>query len=615
MQNVRSPWLTLAMLMVGCLFAWRAEAAAQGDGGEGGATPDVKTETSPVPLMTTRRSPESAEVARGTPVTIEGRNFGHDSRLISLTLGGLEIGHPIVAKDTWLTFAVPNTIGKDKDLRPFPLGEALLRISVKSPLQVEQLAADPLAAGRLHVVADSSEPPKLTGVSPRVGTARDLLKLTLIGSGFPELGRDLSLLVDDVEVPLCFDESKCRAWAQISGHQLVLQGKPDPEHAGMTTLSQLLGVGKHRVALRFGEGEPIEAIELTISGHDAADIRLRALMVGAAILGALVLVVVWGGTYKVGRTEYVIRAFLIDTETESYSLGKLQFFLWSVAALLGYAYLLLSRFMVQGRFELPDVPDGLPGILAISAGTTVGSIGVTKLKGPKGSGTAEPSFSDLVSIGGVVSPERFQFLLWTIVAVGAFLGAALQLDPLQIDTLPQVPPTLLALSGISSAGYLGGKLVRAPGPVITEVMVGSGSLVLTLIGRNLDRFARFEINGKSLSSLLEGKRDDGSPYRAVVLEPETGKDDLAKSMRIVLEKPHPDWVKSSKQPPPLELTIINQDGQRAAYTLDVSADVWRAFVGSPPPAPPESREPPVPGTPPTDNTIHDSSEPDAKEPR
>jgi hypothetical protein len=272
---------------------------------------------------------------------------------------------------------------------------------------------------------------------------------------------------------------------------------------------------------------------------------------------------------------------------------------------------LLSRYLVQGHFELPEVPEGLPGIIGISAVTTAGSIGITAARGPKGAGTAEPSFSDLVSVGGVVSPERFQFLLWTLVAIFAFLAAALQLDPLQIDTLPKLPERLLELSGISAAGYLGGKLVRKPGPVISEVLIKSGSLVLTIMGRNLDRFARFEINGQSISKLLPAGSADESPYRAVVLEPEGGEraSTFAKSLQIALQKPDPTWLASSKQPPELELAVINQDGQRAAYQLDLDLDIWQNFVGAPAKTLPAGA--PV-GTPPSDNTSHDTVEGEEK---
>ncbi|MGE4056803.1 MAG: hypothetical protein AB7F99_18585, partial [Vicinamibacterales bacterium] len=39
----------------------------------------------------------------------------------------------------------------------------------------------------------------------------------------------------------------------------------------------------------------------------------------------------------------------LDFETDTYSLSKLQFYLWTFAALFAYSYLVISRLMVQGR--------------------------------------------------------------------------------------------------------------------------------------------------------------------------------------------------------------------------------------------------------------------------
>jgi hypothetical protein len=611
-----STWLRLATLLVCCLLTAHAGAAGGGGAGSGGG-PGVSasdggggaSNTADGPVMPLMQKASTTNVVRGSPVTISGVGFGEDEKLISLTLDSFAIGNPIVAHDNSFTFVVPETVGDDKEhQRPLPLGPALLRVSIESPLHVQRMAADPYGVGLLHVRPDTADTVTLSGLSPAVVTARNFDKLTLIGDGFPEGGRDLALLVDGVELPLHYVKGttvakKGEVLAEISSHQLKLSSK-----AGEGNVTKLFGVGQHKLALRMGEAGATEALELTITELDSNDIRTRALGLSAVLLAAILALAMAGGSYTVGRTRYVVRAFLIDTETESYSLGKLQFFLWTVAALVGYCYLLLSRYLVQGQFELPDIPEGLPAIIGISAITTAGSIGITAARGPKGAGTAEPSFSDLVSVGGVVSPERFQFLLWTMVAVFAFLAAALQLDPLQIDTLPKIPERLLELSGISSAGYLGGKLVRNPGPVISEVLVKPGSLLLTIMGRNLERFARFEINGQSITKLLPSSNADESPYRAVVLEPEGGArgSDFAKSLQITLEKPDPVWLSASKQPPELELAVINQDGQRAAFRLELDADVWAGFAGKPSPPP----DPPVApaGAPPSDNTSHDTLE-------
>jgi hypothetical protein len=160
----------------------------------------------------------------------------------------------------------------------------------------------------------------------------------------------------------------------------------------------------------------------------------------------------------------------LDPETDTYSLSKLQFYLWTAAALFGYIYLVLSRLFVQGA-EWPQVPDNLPGIVGIGIGTAVGAQVVTNIRGPKGSGTELPSLGDLVMSGGVVAADRVQMLVWTLVGVVIFLVAVAQHSPTDIEKLDTIPATLLVLSGISTAGYLGGKLARKPGPVIDEIHI------------------------------------------------------------------------------------------------------------------------------------------------
>jgi hypothetical protein len=55
--------------------------------------------------------------------------------------------------------------------------------------------------------------------------------------------------------------------------------------------------------------------------------------------------------------------------------------------------------------------------------------------------------------------------------VVAFCVAALRYGPGTIKILDPVPTSMLYMMGLSSAGYLGGKLARKPGPVITELSI------------------------------------------------------------------------------------------------------------------------------------------------
>jgi hypothetical protein len=174
--------------------------------------------------------------------------------------------------------------------------------------------------------------------------------------------------------------------------------------------------------------------------------------------------------YQIQDQSYKLRLLFLDPETNTYSLSKLQFYLWTVAALFSYAYLFISRVVIQNQLW-PDIPENLPGVIAVAAGTTVSSVLITSAKGSKGAGPVQPGFADFITSGGVVAPDRLQMLLWTLFGVGAFIVTALGQAPAVIQDLPTVPDRLLYLMGLSSAGYLGGKMARKAGPVINELYV------------------------------------------------------------------------------------------------------------------------------------------------
>ena len=160
---------------------------------------------------------------------------------------------------------------------------------------------------------------------------------------------------------------------------------------------------------------------------------------------------------------------LIDPRTNTYSLASFQFALWSMAFLLAYLWLFAGRVFVQHNPDFVDLPSDFATMLGATAGTAVVATAIDASKGSKGAGEIHPALSDLVSNGGVFAPERFQFLIWTIVAVSGYLILTFSYPLDIVAGLPQVGTNILSLSGISGLAYLGGKLTRTAGPVITAV--------------------------------------------------------------------------------------------------------------------------------------------------
>src|SRR5262249_46671471 len=124
-----------------------------------------------------------------------------------------------------------------------------------------------------------------------------------------------------------------------------------------------------------------------------ARVRQRSVFWGSLVAFLAIMVIVFllvrkgvGSVTIRGRRFSPLTSFFLDKETNSYSLSKFQLLLWTSVFVFGYLYLFLCRMLIQWKFELPPVPDGLPGMLAISAGTAVAAAGATEARGSKGAG-------------------------------------------------------------------------------------------------------------------------------------------------------------------------------------------------------------------------------------
>jgi hypothetical protein len=233
--------------------------------------------------------------------------------------------------------------------------------------------------------------------------------------------------------------------------------------------------------------------------------------------------------------------------------------------------------LIQWTFQFPDIPSGWPTLLGVSAGTTVAAVGITSTRGAKGAGPVSPSFADFITSGGMVMSTRFQFFVWTLVGGVGFLFLILRSDPSNLHALPDVPTGFLYLMGISSAGYLGGKVTSLPGPNVQQLVVSSASpavaatpaspgvpavaaspakLVINLKGQNLSTNAKVKLGDKELRMLEEFtikplKQQDQAPDSSFCTEIELT---LTTADNTYLENQH-------------TLTITNKDGQMAVATF------------------------------------------------
>jgi hypothetical protein len=242
-----------------------------------------------------------------------------------------------------------------------------------------------------------------------------------------------------------------------------------------------------------------------------------------------------------------VKMLLVEQENQTYSLSRAQFLGWLTVIVWSYLFLYYAHGFVEQDWSYPSLGNAVYAFL-ISLGTLVVAQATGQGLGVKGAGEDHPSLADLVVHGGVIALDRVQQVIWTLIALGMFLritvssfGAA--------TTLPDIPPELLVLMGLSSAGYLGGKLVRGPGPVIEQVSVREGSLILDIKGRHLSRDGFIWLDGVQLKDKPTVKVDDpDDPLK------------FASEVEVTLAITRAEWDAREHT-----LTFVNADAQRADW--------------------------------------------------
>ena len=398
--------------------------------------------------------------ARGSIVTVTLTAPPKDAKTVQVMLDAIAIPVPTADPDGNYRVQIPNDAKADSP-NFIPLGKHRVAVNVDGRL----------FTGNESLDVERLEPaPKLTSISPTYlvnGSSQTSLILT--GENFAtDVPQDNQILLDEIVQPVTWDG--CSQPKALKPQQKVIaHGEVDDRSTIKLCNLQLPDKISVEVNVRQGEHDTVSGLHLTISHYGRSTIVVWSFAVMLACVALVFSLAFFAHKYCFGNTQYGVWSVLfLDLETNTYSLSKLQFYLWTDAAILTYSYLVIGRLFAQ-RLDFPDVPSSLPGIIAIGAGTAIGSQFVTNVHGPKGGGPEKPGLGDFVTSGGVAAPDRVQMLLWTLVGVAGFCVATFRSDPWSISTLPQIGGGLMLLMGISSAGYLGGKLARKPGPVLSSI--------------------------------------------------------------------------------------------------------------------------------------------------
>jgi hypothetical protein len=143
-----------------------------------------------------------------------------------------------------------------------------------------------------------------------------------------------------------------------------------------------------------------------------------------------------------------------------YSLARVQMAVWTMAILIAWMLLYVLR------HSMDTIPASLVTLMGISAGTGVAAkqVGDSSLRG--GPTVSRGFLLDVLSTETGVSFHRFQMLAFTVVMVAVFWQQAIC-----YLTMPEFPPALLTLMGISSATYIGFKFTEQPQqtPVVAPI--------------------------------------------------------------------------------------------------------------------------------------------------
>ncbi len=326
----------------------------------------------------------------------------------------------------------------------------------------------------LTVVRPEQTSPVLRDVMPlEIGARQAKRRIVLTGSGFLTTPpNDNQIVLGGLPLAVVWDGcDHPENWAKDKGS--MTHGRVDPSGSSITLCNfpVVQGVAPE-IGVRQGNAESA-LLTVHVPPWSKAAIVIASVCVNLISAALVILLASFVRRYRIGNSHYgMFRILFLDPETNTYSLSKYQFYMWTGAAVFTYAYLAISRIFVQ-ELSLPDIPSTLPGIIGIGAGTAIGSQIVTGIRGPKGGGQEKPSLGDFVTSGGVAAADRVQMFVWTTLGVVGFCLATLRAAPWEITSLPQVGTGLMYLMGLSSLGYLGGKLARKPGPVLSEISVNT----------------------------------------------------------------------------------------------------------------------------------------------
>jgi hypothetical protein len=146
-----------------------------------------------------------------------------------------------------------------------------------------------------------------------------------------------------------------------------------------------------------------------------------------------------------------------------FSLSRSQLGAWTIVISCSYIYLELCKYVPTQQIPIDNT---LLALMGISAGTAAASNVIDTNSSPEQQGLQAPSqgfLKDILSDQNGINIHRFQNVVWTMIAIVLYIS---QIPHLPCGELPTLDNTLIALTGISSATYLGLKINENKPPAL-----------------------------------------------------------------------------------------------------------------------------------------------------
>lgn len=233
-----------------------------------------------------------------------------------------------------------------------------------------------------------------------------------------------------------------------------------------TIYPNLLKPDNHYITIRYtNAGDKISINSITLEKIKTPK-RVKLLSMAFGISLTLILLLAVSGALKSAG------GGLFVGQDNRYSNSKFQMATWIFISIFSYVTLFFQRYFagtdILSFASIINIPENLGILMGISAGSFVGAKAITASQVTSGTITKpaanKPSLTDLITDDNkCIDLGDLQMFSWTLIGALIYLlnfyRMWLYLDPSIEVSLPTVDSSILALTGVSQAAYIGKKLV------------------------------------------------------------------------------------------------------------------------------------------------------------